>query len=95
MVKGLTVPAIPKTNKMLKILEPMTFPKANSFCPFLAATTLVTNSGKEVPTAQLLIQLKILLNHGLSEQHQKLVKLILWHQRQQLLLQRQFQLLRL
>ena len=51
VVSGLTVPAIPNTNRILNMLEPITFPKANSFWPFLAATTLVTNSGKEVPTA--------------------------------------------
>lgn len=31
VVSGLTVPAIPNTNRILNMLEPITFPKANSF----------------------------------------------------------------
>ncbi len=50
-IRGLIVLEIPNTNKILKILEPITFPSAISFCPFFAATILVTSSGKEVPTA--------------------------------------------
>ena len=41
----------PKIKKILKILEPITFPTAISLSPFLAAMIDVTNSGNEVPTA--------------------------------------------
>ena len=51
VVNGFTVAEIPNTNRILKILEPITLPSAISFSPFLAATTLVTNSGSDVPTA--------------------------------------------
>ena len=50
-VIGLIVAAIPKTNKILKTFEPITFPRAISTSPFLAATIEVTSSGKEVPRA--------------------------------------------
>ena len=50
-VNGLITPDTPKINKILKILDPITLPKAISFSPFFAATALVTSSGSEVPTA--------------------------------------------
>ena len=37
---------------IFKILEPRTFPRAISLSPFLAATTDVTSSGREVPMAE-------------------------------------------
>ena len=48
---GKIVADIPNTNKILKIFDPNTLPKAISFSPFLAATKEVTSSGKEVPIA--------------------------------------------
>ena len=41
----------PKISEIFIMFEPITFPRARSFSPFLAATTLVTSSGKLVPTA--------------------------------------------
>lgn len=48
---GKITPATPKTNKILKMLEPTIFPMAISDSPLRAAITLVTNSGKLVPIA--------------------------------------------
>ena len=48
---GLTLDDTPIISRMLKILEPITFPRARPFSPFLAATMLVTSSGREVPRA--------------------------------------------
>lgn len=42
---------VPNTNKILKILEPITFPTTMSNLPLLVAITDVTNSGKLVPNA--------------------------------------------
>ena len=42
---------IDKTKRILKILEPITFPIAISPFFFVAATTEVTNSGNDVPAA--------------------------------------------
>ena len=47
---GFIIPVTPKTKKMLKIFEPITFPTAISFCFFIVAITEVTSSGREVPT---------------------------------------------
>ena len=44
-------PLTESMNKMLKILEPITFPMAISLFCFEAATMEVTNSGSEVPAA--------------------------------------------
>ena len=44
---------------MLKILEPTTFPTAIPVSPFCEATTEVTNSGKEVPTATMVSPIKV------------------------------------
>ena len=41
----------PKIKKILKILEPITFPTAISLSPFFAAIIDVTNSGNDVPNA--------------------------------------------
>ena len=41
----------PMTNNMLNILLPTIFPMAMSAFPFLAAITLVTSSGSDVPNA--------------------------------------------
>ena len=41
----------PKINTILNTLEPIALPTAISFSPFLAATILVTSSGRDVPTA--------------------------------------------
>ena len=42
---------IPITPRLLKILEPVTFPIARSALPFFAAITDTANSGKDVPMA--------------------------------------------
>ncbi len=44
----------PKIPSILKILEPNTFPTAISLFFFIAATTEVANSRKEVPTTNLI-----------------------------------------
>ena len=46
---GLMADATPRTIRILKILEPTAFPTAISTSFFLAATTEVTSSGREVP----------------------------------------------
>ncbi len=51
----------PKTNKMLKILEPKAFPTAKSLSPLSAATTLVISSGKDVPMATMVSPISALL----------------------------------
>ena len=48
---GLMATDDPKMKTILKMLEPTTFPSANSLSPFRAATSEVTNSGREVPIA--------------------------------------------
>ena len=48
---GLMAPVIPITINILNILEPIAFPSAISTSFFLAATTDVTSSGREVPIA--------------------------------------------
>lgn len=48
---GLIITDTPKTNSILNIFEPMTFPMAISVSPFRAATMLVTSSGSDVPIA--------------------------------------------
>ena len=50
-IKGLIKLGIPITNKILKIFEPKTFPRAISCFFVKAALTETTNSGKEVPRA--------------------------------------------
>ena len=44
-------PLTESINRILKILEPITFPMAISLFRFDAATTEVTSSGSEVPAA--------------------------------------------
>lgn len=51
MAKGEIRDAAPRTNKILKIPLPTTFPKAISLSFFSAAEIEVTNSGNEVPIA--------------------------------------------
>jgi len=48
---GSIILLIDKTSRMLKILEPITFPIAISLFFFAAATMDVTNSGSDVPAA--------------------------------------------
>src|SRR5690606_34926388 len=48
---GETIPDIPSTHKILKMLLPTTLPTAISRCPLILATTEVTTSGSEVPAA--------------------------------------------
>ena len=43
--------ATPKTNNILKIFEPMTFPKARSVLPRTALRIETTSSGEEEPKA--------------------------------------------
>ena len=50
---------IPNTKKILKILDPITFPNAISLSPLRAATIEVTNSGNEVPTATIVKPTKL------------------------------------
>ena len=49
--RGVTVEHTPNIQKMLKRLLPTTFPIAMSLLPLRAATTLVANSGSDVPPA--------------------------------------------
>lgn len=49
--RSATVPVIPKTSRILKILLPTTFPIAISDCFFNDAITEVTISGADVPNA--------------------------------------------
>lgn len=51
MGRGYMVPLTPNIKKILKILLPTTLPTAISEFFLYAATTLVANSGNEVPTA--------------------------------------------
>ena len=44
---------MPIISKILNIFEPIIFPIAISLFPFIAAVTLVTSSGKLVPTAKI------------------------------------------
>lgn len=48
---GLIHKLIPNIDKILKMLEPITFPIAILTSPFLLATIEVTSSGSEVPSA--------------------------------------------
>ena len=50
-VIGLIALLAPKTNKILKRFEPITFPIINSVSPFFKAVIDVTSSGQEVPIA--------------------------------------------
>ncbi len=59
---GLNIEEIPKIHKILNKLDPIIFPIAISFSPFLAATTLVTSSGRLVPTATIVSPIKVSLN---------------------------------
>ena len=45
---GEIVAEAPSTNKMLNILEPITFPSAIEDSPFIAAIIEVTNSGSQM-----------------------------------------------
>ncbi len=51
IIMGATTAVIPRTNNMLKMLDPIEFPIARSTLPFLAAVMPVTTSGREVPIA--------------------------------------------
>ena len=50
-IKGRIKLGIPTTNKILKIFEPKTFPRAISYFFAQAALTETINSGKKVPRA--------------------------------------------
>ena len=52
---------MPRIKKILKRLEPMTFPIAISFSFFFAATMEVTSSGSEVPIATTVSPIKVSL----------------------------------
>ena len=49
----------PKTPKMLYIFEPNIFPIAKSVCFFIAAMIPVVNSGRDVPTAIIVIPITV------------------------------------
>ncbi len=51
-----------KTSVILKMLDPKMLPRAIWVFPFLAAKTLVTNSGNEVPKATANNEMKALEN---------------------------------
>ena len=53
--------AIPRTKRILKILEPMTFPRAISTSFLRAATIEVTSSGNDVPIATIVSPIKFWL----------------------------------
>ena len=59
---GLIAAATPSTRRMLKILEPMTFPSAISTSSFLAATMEVTSSGRLVPMAIMVSPINVWLS---------------------------------
>ena len=61
IVRGVMVEAKPSINKILKMFEPIIFPMAISVSPFFVATTEVTNSGREVPTATIVKPIKFSL----------------------------------
>ena len=50
-INGLTSALTGRTNRQLKMFEPITLPTQRSASPFIAANTEVINSGKLVPTA--------------------------------------------
>ena len=52
-VIGFIIAATPKISNMLNMFDPMMFPIAMSLFPFIAAITLVTSSGRLVPTARI------------------------------------------
>ena len=52
-VIGFIIDATPRINNILNIFDPIIFPIAMSLFPFIAAVTLVTNSGRLVPTARI------------------------------------------
>ena len=58
---GLIAPATPNTRRILKMLEPMTFPNAISTSFFLAATIDVTSSGRLVPSATIVSPIRFWL----------------------------------
>ena len=58
--------AIPKINNILKIFDPIIFPRAISLSPFLAATILVTSSGRLVPRAIMVSPIKFALKPKLD-----------------------------
>ena len=51
--------ATPIISVILKIFEPITFPRAISFSPFFDATKDVTSSGRLVPTATTVRPIKV------------------------------------
>ena len=61
-VIGLIVAAIPSTNRILKILEPITLPSAISSSFLRAATTEVTSSGRLVPQATIVSPIRFWLS---------------------------------
>ena len=56
----------PSINRMLKMFEPTTFPTARSFSPFLAATTDVTSSGSDVPSATMVRPINVWLHPNVN-----------------------------
>ena len=50
---------IPNTAKILKIFDPIIFPKASCFSFFIPATIEAVNSGILVPTAIILIEITL------------------------------------
>lgn len=59
-VIGFIIDATPRINNILNIFDPIIFPIAMSLFPFIAAVTLVTNSGRLVPTARIV---KLIIFH--------------------------------
>lgn len=57
--KGVILQVIQSIQKVLNIFEPIIFPITISVCPFLAAMTHVTNSGRDVHTAMIVSPITI------------------------------------
>ena len=58
-VSGEIAADMPRINSILNRLDPMALPSARLLSPFLEATTDVTSSGKEVPTAIIVRPIKL------------------------------------
>jgi len=58
MLIGATVEVVPRTRKILKMLDPTTFPTARSTSFLVAAMIEVTSSGREVPIAITVAEIK-------------------------------------
>ena len=61
-VTGLIAAATPRINKILKMLEPITFPSAISTSFFLAATIEVTSSERHIHNATIVRPIRVWLN---------------------------------